>query len=810
MRPVQKSALVPNSDLTSNTNTKPERKSNMFKLMMLSMVLFALSSDYVAGEDVELPPVKDYGLKDYVYTSKDLPHAEDKPWKLVCRLPYNMQFTCWIKLDSDFEAKLSDQARYASWDGAMKNGYIEMESSNPTAAFTRMHGHERKPRPRHRYRTLKGEQTYEEPQWGKGTGASGEGSIYTIPPGVTVLAVKYRETGYNTEFTGSFRCNDEDYNRLWQKATRTCYLCMRDHFMDCPDRERTEWLGDAVLQMEECFYAFDLASHKIIKKFILSRQFNGLTGQDLIAHGEYGEWGYYMYTGDLETLKFVYPKTKEYLDRYQLGDNGVPVYLKGRWEWYDWGKGEQDKVVIQAAEVYGALAALKKMAEATGNEADLPAIEAKLATIRKNFDQIYWKEDGYRSGKTIDERANAMAVCAGLADRSKWPVIAKLLDVSGEADGGVCGPYFERWVLEALCRMGREDLALLRMYQRYEAQIVANITTLWEYMVRAHEDKDGIHSVGYTTLNHGWNVPNTILSKFIAGLAPETPGWETYHVLPQEAFLTSVAVSATTVKGQVDVAIRKSGSEYAITLGSPSNTMAIVGIPRKAFAQLDEISANGRLVWKGKPAGKIDGLSFLRDEDGYLKFKVSPGEWQFSAKGKLSLSTSKQPSLTVGPDQKKLNKKAWKVSASIDGSPISEGTLRHNHNQEFKVSGKRMHSIVNAASPNVVDGDSWTGWRTMQDQTPGQWFAIDMGQRQSFSSIVLDNTWAIHDSPAGYAVYVTDDPANWGEPVAEGQGSKTGITTIQFERQNARHIKIVQTGEKKQFWSIFEVDVCSP
>ena len=37
-------------------------------------------------------------------------------------------------------------------------------------------------------------------------------------------------------------------------------------------------------------------------------------------------------------------------------------------------------------------------------------IKAKLATIRKNFDRVYWKEDGYRSGKTIDERANAMAV----------------------------------------------------------------------------------------------------------------------------------------------------------------------------------------------------------------------------------------------------------------------------------------------------------------------------------------------------------------------------------------------------------------
>ena len=39
--------------------------------------------------------MNDYGLKDYVYTSKDLPHSDAKPWKLVCQLPYNAQYTMW-------------------------------------------------------------------------------------------------------------------------------------------------------------------------------------------------------------------------------------------------------------------------------------------------------------------------------------------------------------------------------------------------------------------------------------------------------------------------------------------------------------------------------------------------------------------------------------------------------------------------------------------------------------------------------------------------------------------------------------------
>ena len=108
---------------------------------------------------------------------------------------------------------------------------------------------------------------------------------------MTVLGVKFRETGYDTKVAGTFSCSDSDYNTLWQKATRTLYLCLRNNcYMGCPDRERGEWQGDAVLEMEECFYALDLSSHKLAKNFIRTQQVGQLAGQNLIAHGEYGDW----------------------------------------------------------------------------------------------------------------------------------------------------------------------------------------------------------------------------------------------------------------------------------------------------------------------------------------------------------------------------------------------------------------------------------------------------------------------------------------------------------------------------------------
>ena len=703
--------------------------------------------------------VHDYGLREYVYTSKDLPHSEANPWKLVCQLPYNAQYTAWLQVKADAAGKV-----------------IEFDSTNPLV---------RSRQKVQKYTTVEGDQVYEVPAW-----VSGEGAIYTIPVGVTVVAVKFRETGYDTRVAGSFSCNDNDYSVLWQKATRTCYLCMRSRYMDCPDRERAEWLGDAVLEMEECFFAYDLSSHQIAQNLIRSGQINGLAGQNLIAHGEYGDWIYYLHTGDLETLKYIYPNTKKYLDQYHIGANGLPDHRSEGWDWYDWGTGKQDFNVLQVAEYYSALSALKKMAQATGHAEDITAIDAKLDSVKKNFDRVFWKEDGYRSGTNLDERANAMAVCAGLADSSKWDTITSLIGTNGN-----CGPYFERWVMEALCVMGRHEQALLRMANRYRGQIDASFTTLWEYMERAFDIRTGTDSINYVTLNHAWNTPNTILSKFITGVAPESPGWTVYHVLPQDTFLNSIDTAVPTVQGQVSVSIRKTASKYSLSLTSPSNTTAIVGIPKSSFTKLDSIKVNGAAVWKGLSSGSVEGVSFNGEDAKYVTFNVKPGTWNFVGAGSVKMTTPKQPAVVSGKTGVKLNKKSWAVSAFTD-------------NQTFEAGPWGQEKLTtDASSENAIDGDHWTGWRTMTNQVPGQWFIIDMKERQSFNKIVMDNVWAVYDSPDGYAIYVSDDNTKWGTPVATGIGGRWGITTATFPTKKGRYIKIEQTGTKNQVWSLFEVDV---
>jgi hypothetical protein len=321
--------------------------------------------------------------------------------------------------------------------------------------------------------------------------------------------------------------------------------------------------------------------------------------------------------------------------------------------------------------------------------------------------------------------------------------------------------------------------------------IPASTTTLWEHYDRWWASRINAFDAA-SSLNHGWNPPAILLSQTIAGISPEAPGWSTYHVLPKEAFLTSLKCVVPSVKGNVTVALRKNATQYSLTLTSPPDTTAIVGIPKGSFSKLNSIHANGVAIWSGTYAGGVKGVSWNGEDANYVKFNVTPGTWTFLGVGSIPLPSPKQRPAPP-PEDVLLDNRSWTASASVPDSV-------------FPFSGRKLPVDVSAA--NAVDGDHWTGWRDMtKTQYPGQWFQVDMKQGQSFHRIVLDNTWALWDSPSGYSVTVSNDGVHWSQPIASGSGTP-GITNITFPEQSARYLRITQTGTSDTYhWSIYELDV---
>ena len=558
-----------------------------------------------------VPLWKDYGLKPYV-NAADLPKVSDER-TIKARLPYNAQVTPWLKVEAKAGQLIkiqTDNYRGGS-ENNMRAEYVTSDGIQEFECFGWMNGHEVQ---------------------------------YEMPAGIKILGLQFRESGFASDFSGTFDCDDDFMNRLRAKAVRTLYITMRDTYMDCPDRERALWWGDAVNELGESFYAFDRRSDRLTRKCMLDligwQKPDGvlfapvpagnwdkdLPLQMLASIGRTGFWTYGLYSGDMATLQAVYPGVKHYLLIWEMQADGLVVPRRGAWEWGDWGE-NIDLTVLYNAWYHIALQGMRSMAVALKHDADLAWIDGRLKSIEGAFNKTFWKDGQYRSpdykGLT-DDRANALAVVAGLAKAGQYPELIELLKTQAHAS-----PYMEKYVLEALCLMDRPALAQERIKRRYAKMVEEpSLTTLWEGW------GIGTEGFGGGTVNHAWSGgPLTLMSQYFAGIAPTTPGFASYSVLPRMGLLQRIHANVVTVKGDIQLDLTNTPEAFTLDLTSPSGTVACVGIPCATDTSPTEVKANGKVVWKdGKSATTTTEVAFQERAGNYLIFKVVPGRWQFSAR----------------------------------------------------------------------------------------------------------------------------------------------------------------------------------
>lgn len=541
-----------------------------------------------------IPMWKDYGLKEYVGKTVRQGAEYDT---LICRLPYNAQVMPYIKLEANPNQKVTIYTDHVWIDGVygLRAEYI----------------------------TKSGVQEYENKGW-----LNGENVYYIYPKGVKVLQTLYHETGYNTEFRGYFRCSDEFLNTLWKKAQRTLYVTMRDTYMDCPDRERGQWWGDEVNESGESFYAMSTSSHLLMKKGMYeligwqrptgeifapvpaSNYDSELPGQMLSSVGYYGFWNYYLNTGDYKTLKDLYPGVKKYLNVWKLNDDGTVKFRKGGWPWGDWGD-NIDKELIYNALYYIALKGQYNMAKTLGLKEDAETVSVSMTNLKEAFNKVFWTGKEYRHPNykdDTDDRVNALAVVAGLADKDKYPAIFEVLKRCEHAS-----PYMEKYVIEALFKMGYENYAIQRLEKRFATMVNDPVrTTLYE----------GWTVKGGTT-NHAWTGGGlTLMSQKLCGVLPTKPGYKEFTVCPQPANVKQAETLVPTVKGDIKVAYVNDVNKFTLNVTSPKTADAIVCLPLNAKS----ITMNGKLIWKGgKFCGNKAAVQLVNNDASHISFKVCGG-----------------------------------------------------------------------------------------------------------------------------------------------------------------------------------------
>lgn len=454
---------------------------------------------------------------------------------LTLDLPKNRQFSAYFEMEAPAGKKLTY--------------YTDTFQIGTTASYSF----------KDTYVTKEGAQAYESYPW-----RSGSKLIIEAEAGVKFTKIGYRPSGYASEISGKFESSNADLNKLWTMSANTIEICMRDSFIDCPERERGPYMGDAANEIDISYYAMDVASHALVRKSILACV--GWTGKDNLIPSRApsskpheipvqslafstAAYNYWLQTGDAETMKAYYTVLVNYLKVWKMKENEMPEYRSGEWTWTDWGSGI-DTELIQVCWYYYSMSCAKKLAADFGITADNAFFNERMSGISENFDALYKKTDGFRSGNAVDDRANAMAVVSGLAGEDDYALVTEALRSIKKAS-----PYMERFVLEALCKMGQYELAMNRITDRYGKMISSGDTTVWELF-----DRDE------GTINHGWAAgPLLVMSGHFGGIAPASAGYASYEIKPQNLFY-SLDVSTDTLKGTIGLKYVKSGGTTTFTI----------------------------------------------------------------------------------------------------------------------------------------------------------------------------------------------------------------------------------------------------
>ena len=555
-----------------------------------------------------IPQWRDSGVRDYTNQSS-LP-TTGSGGVIRARLPYNAQVTPYLHVN-------------AGAAGAVILMQTDRVSEGGGASV------------RARYITRAGDQEYESLGW-----MSGNEVQYTVPAGVQIVKLGYRETGYDTDMTaGAFSCSDSALNTLWTKAQRTLYINMRDNYSDCPTRERALWWGDAVIEIEQTFYGLDrrsdLLSRNAINTLIGWQRSNKtlyapvpgnyneeLPVQMLATIGMAGLWTYYMHTADRAAIVAAYPHVKDYLSIWRVDANGLVIHRPGDWDWEDWGD-NIDAPLLDNAWYYMALDAAARMADLLGNTADASAYRAIMTPLKAAFVRQFWNGTRLASpahSTAPDDRGHGLAVVAGLLGATEWPAVKAVLAANTAAS-----PYMEKYILESYFRMADPQGALTRMRARYGPMIRSTTTTLWE-----------LWDQNAGTQNHAWTGgPLTLMSQYIAGVAPTSAGYATFQVLPLLGDVTRATATVPSVKGTIKVDITRDAGAFTVMMNAPVGTAATVGIPLTAFpggASSMRVAANGTSVFDaGAFVAAVPGVSYVGQAAGFLKFNVTPGSWTFVA-----------------------------------------------------------------------------------------------------------------------------------------------------------------------------------
>ena len=404
------------------------------------------------------------------------------------------------------------------------------------------------------------------------------------------LEMEQEYAPFSPERSGTFRCNDDELNRIWQTAAYTLELTTREFFCDGIKRDRWTWSGDAIQSYLMNYYLhFD---QECVKRTI--RQLRGKdpvtahvnTIMDYTFYWFVSIGHYYLYTGDVAFLREMWPKMQTLMD-YVLGRLNEQQMAEGQaddWLFVDWVDFPMHKCGTLCFEQLLLWKALQVMAQCArllsrsvccdsvatngtpcdtiatnGTPCDTIATNgtpcgtiatngtdyAALATaLREKVKGTFWSTDRHvflhaiEDGQLNDQVTkfpNMFAILYDFASKEEREQILKHVLLNPDVPP-ITTPYMRFYELEALCMMGLHDHVLPQLKAYWGGMLREGATTFWEkYNPEEHGSQHlAMYGRPYgKSLCHSWGAsPLYIMGRYFLGVSPTKPGYEAYEVRP--------------------------------------------------------------------------------------------------------------------------------------------------------------------------------------------------------------------------------------------------------------------------------------
>jgi alpha-L-rhamnosidase len=455
---------------------------------------------------------------------------------------------------------------------------------------------------------------------------------------------------------GNFSSSNEIINKIYKAA----YWGIRGNYRslptDCPQRdERQGWLGDRSMNSYGESYIFD--NNMLYSNWMTDiSDSQRPTGSISDVCPDYWQiysdnmtWpssliiisdNIYRQFGNIQVIADNYDAMKKWL--WYMRDKYMKDYLLPRDSYGDWCMPPENLQVIHSKDpkritpgdyigsvyFYHCLKLMGENAGLLSKKEDENQFEFLAVKVKDAINNTYLNKDSlYYANNTVT--ANALALSFDIPPKEiRSKVFDNLVyilthDYQSHTSTGLVGG---QWIMRTLTDNGSPDLAYKlatnTTYPSWGYMIENGATTIWELW------NGNTAAPDMNSGNHVMLLGDLIIWYYedLAGIKsdPSEPAFKHIIMKPYPVGdLKYVKASYLSMYGPIKSEWHLKGTQFNWDIDIPANTTATIYIPAEKQAEVTE---------SGKQTSKVEGVKFIKVEDGRAVYEIGSGSYHFSSK----------------------------------------------------------------------------------------------------------------------------------------------------------------------------------